>query len=79
MQYLPHVHMMGSLAFFTFCSQCFCISLPLLACSFCLLLSSYFLEVLAVEGTLSLLYAKLPSEDSGFKWLFHTLGGSVPE
>lgn len=41
--------------------------------------TGYFLKVLAVEGTWSLLYAKLPSEDSGFKWLFHTLGSSVPE
>lgn len=41
--------------------------------------TGYFLKVLAVEGTWSLQYAKLPSEDSGFKWLFHTLGSSVLE
>lgn len=32
-----------------------------------------------VQGTLQLLYTKLPLEDSGFRWPFHILGTLVPE
>lgn len=32
-----------------------------------------------VQGTLQLLYTKLPLEGSGFRWPFHILGTLVPE
>ena len=32
-----------------------------------------------VQGTLQLLYTKIPLEDSGFRWPFHILGPLVPE